>query len=671
MKPSLSAAVPLVLLVLTGSACDSGAPSRGGPTGPGSEDGGGGGADGSRSCIADPPAEPPAQEMLRPFTFQVIGDVHGHAGASANPNIVSALADLRAIDPSASALIVNGDLTEHGYLDEYAGLTRALAGGSAPRLLNMGNHDYHGTNSSATELQRYLDYAGLPAVYYEHAINGVPFFFLAGEHGDQASWGPGSQLAWYAVLSDAQLDWLDRRLAEVATPSRPSFVFLHQGTWDTTNPARLEQILSAHPNVIFFWSHYHRDLHSTAVDGSLFTGARGFTQVHTGSVQYTWDNASPNRRHDDWYQGLEIAVFADRIQIRGRDFAARAWIDQFEFQLDQRPPSRIGEVGLNQDGRLELFAAAPDGKGLRSAQEAPGGAWSGFADHGEIAASAPAVARNRDGRLEVFVVGADRAVWRSAQETPGGDWLPWTSLGGAVTSNIAVAANQDGTLELFARGTDHALWHSWQLAPGGDSWAGWSSLGGIITSDVAAARNADGRLEVFTRAIDNSLVHIWQTAPMGAWSAWSGLGGILVSELAAGHDADGRLEVFGLGTDGALFHIRQLPDGGWSEWTSLGGAFASNPALAASLDGRLELFARGHDGAIYHSWQSAPSSAEWSGWHTTGGELDSDVIIGQNTDGRLELYARGTDGQLQANRQQSPGSCWSGWASLDLPVATF
>lgn len=637
---------------------------------PGGGDDRPGGDDEEVTCAPDEAAAPPTVPMLQPFQFQVIGDPHGHAPGQ-NGNVVRALTDLRSIGPGASALVINGDLTEHGYLNEYDGLGQALAGGSAPRLWNIGNHDYHGTNSSAVEQQRFLDLAGVSSVYYERSINGYPFLFLGGEHGDQASWGPGSTYAWYAVLSDAQLDWLDQRLAELATPARPSFVFLHQGTWDTTNPARLEQILGAHPNVIFFWSHYHRDLHSAPIDGSLFTTARGFRQIHTGSVQYTWDNASPNNRHDDWYQGLQLEVFSDRIQIRGRDFAARSWIPQFEFQLDQRPPSQLGAIGANQDGRLVVLTTGADGKGLRSVQDAPGGTWSSFTDDGRIGAAAPVVARNRDGRLEAFVVGGDGAMWHAVQDRPDGEWSAWASLGGGFTSNVSVGSNLDGTLEVFARGTDHALWHSWQTAPGGDTWSGWSSLGGIITSDVAVIENADGRLEVFTRAVDNSLLHIWQEAPMGAWTGWSGLGGTLVSKLAVGRHSDGRVDVFALGINGDLFHIWQVPGVGWSDWVSLGGGFASHPVVAENGDGRLEVFIRGNDAALYHIAQEAPSSAEWSDWTTMGGSFDSDVIVGRNDDGRLELFVRSVDGLLQTNRQQTAGGCWSGWSSMEVPVASF
>jgi len=42
--------------------------------------------------------------------------------------------------------------------------------------------------------------------------------------------------------------------------------------------------------------------------------------------------------------------------------------------------------------------------------------------------SAPGVGVNPDGRLEVFVVGSDFALWHNWQLTPGGAWSGWAPL---------------------------------------------------------------------------------------------------------------------------------------------------------------------------------------------------------------------------------------------------
>src|SRR5262249_10322807 len=154
---------------------------------------------------------------------------------------------------------------------------------------------------SAVERQRYLNFAGVSETYYERNVAGYPFLILGGENGD----GDPGKPAWTAMLSNAQLDWLDARLAALSSDNQPSFVFLHQPPWNSNAEARLDQIMSRHPNVIFFWSHWHRDLHAGEPPGGLlYNGNHGYLQVHTGAVQYVWEGTTTLRY--DRMDGLQI-----------------------------------------------------------------------------------------------------------------------------------------------------------------------------------------------------------------------------------------------------------------------------------------------------------------------------------------------------------------------------
>jgi hypothetical protein len=634
---------------------------------PGAADGGAGaGDDLLLACMpeADPMFAPPPSRATIPFLFQVVSDVHAHADAASNANIVTALNDLKTVG-SAAALVLNGDLTEHGYATEYSGLTTAISGRTpAVTLLNIGNHEYHGSDSSAVELARYLAYTHLSSVYYDRTVGGYPFIFLGGENGD----GDPGKLAWTAVLSDAQLNWLEQRLAAVADPRRPTFVFLHQGPMDTSNNARLKQILAAHPNVVYFWSHWHRDLHSPQYSSSMFTNADGFRLIHTAAVQYNWDIS--NAMHYDWAQGLQIEVFSDFLRVRGRDFTGHAWVAQFDLLHEWRAPLAIGAVAANSDGRLELAVASDQGDALDAAQATAGGAWPAPASRGFTAAGAPVIAANGDGRLAAFVRGSDGAIHTSVQASPGGAWGDWSSLGGTLNSRASVGRNSDGRLELFARGSDEALWHAWQNTPGG-AWSAWQSLGGQITSDPVVAANSDGRLEVFARGSDGILYHMYQQTS-GGWSAWAGLGGQLASNPAVARNRDGQLEVFALGVNGALAHLSQAASAtGWSAWSDLGGNFASDPAVIARSDGRLDVYLRGSDGAVYHDVQDDGAMSGWAGWKSLGGAVSSTPVVAANGDGRVEVFARDATGVLVHAWQQSSDGCWSPWVSLAQPVAAY
>src|SRR5258705_9149579 len=45
---------------------------------------------------------------------------------------------------------------------------------------------------------------------------------------------------------------------------------------------------------------------------------------------------------------------------------------------------------------------------------------------------------NADGRLELFVLGGDKGAWHKWQSTPNGGWGEWSSLGGTDLQQIAV-----------------------------------------------------------------------------------------------------------------------------------------------------------------------------------------------------------------------------------------
>ncbi len=102
-------------------------------------------------------------------------------------------------------------------------------------------------------------------------------------------------------------------------------------------------------------------------------------------------------------------------------------------------------VGVNADGRLEVFAEAPGASGVELDhiwQTTAGDGWDAWASLGAPPAQflgAPAVARNADGRLEAFVrVGLMSAgsLWHIWQTAPNGGWSDWDNLGGPVGAHL-------------------------------------------------------------------------------------------------------------------------------------------------------------------------------------------------------------------------------------------
>jgi GH25 family lysozyme M1 (1,4-beta-N-acetylmuramidase) len=338
-------------------------------------------------------------------------------------------------------------------------------------------------------------------------------------------------------------------------------------------------------------------------------------------------------------------------------------LDVFNGTLDQlvgtdsaRAQIAPVTVGVNADGRLEVFAAGTDTQVWHSWQVVPGGGWAGFWGLTGSITGAPAVAANADGRLEVFARGGDHRLWHQWQLTPSGAWSGFWPMTGSMTDSPTVAINQDGRLEVFVRGSDGQLWHQWQLTPGG-GWSGFWPMTGSISGTPAVARNADGRLEVFVRGGDGQLWHQWQVVPGGAWSGFWPMTGSITDSPAVASNADGRLEVFVRGGDGQLWHTWQTAPG--AGWSSL--------AVAQTADGRLEVFVRGGDGQLWHQWQRL---FDWSGFEPLTGQITDAPAVSRNADGRLEVFARGADGALWHQWQTTANGGWSGFVSLGFQIAS-
>jgi GH25 family lysozyme M1 (1,4-beta-N-acetylmuramidase) len=333
------------------------------------------------------------------------------------------------------------------------------------------------------------------------------------------------------------------------------------------------------------------------------------------------------------------------------------------FQMSRR-------VAQNADGRMELFARAPDDAVWHDWQNTPNGTWSGWNALGGQTKSNPVVSADADGRLEVFTI-VDGHLYHTFQ-LPGGGWYDgWLDEGdGNLVGEPAAMLNSNGSLEVFARTSAGALEHKWQTSANG-VWSGWASLGGVLHSDPAVGRNGDGRLEVFALGSDDRLYHIWQQTAHGAWSDWGGFGGpALQNRPHVGPNADGRLEVFVTGADDKLHHIVQLASG-WSGFLD-GGSFGvvGEPALARNADGRLEVFVRGLDGALWHLWQTT-ANGNWTGGEAFGGTAPaSDPDAAPNADGRLEVFWRAPGGNVVTIFQEGGGG-WSPVIDFGGNVAAF
>ena len=333
-------------------------------------------------------------------------------------------------------------------------------------------------------------------------------------------------------------------------------------------------------------------------------------------------------------------------------------------------------LGINSDGREEIFIVGKTGALLHSYQNTINGSWSAWISLGGSYAqnSQPKILRNKDGRLEVFAIASNGQLNHASQGTAGnsGSWSAFSAFSSSLSPTVKVGGgtNANGTLDVFVIGTDSALYEMHQTTPGG-SWSSWTNMGGIWSQDdcIANGNDLDGRQEVLLISSTGAVNTFFQTAVNGGWSAATSLGGSFAqsARTALARNSDGRLEAFVIGSGGALYHASQTgPNSSWTGWTSLGGTWESDaqPIAGAEKNGVLEVMVVGGTGNFYHNYQTGGS---WSGWLNIGGSFLQNVrpVLGINQDGRLEAFMTGSAGDLQRNAETSANSStWASWTSI-------
>jgi ligand-binding sensor domain-containing protein/signal transduction histidine kinase len=351
-----------------------------------------------------------------------------------------------------------------------------------------------------------------------------------------------------------------------------------------------------------------------------------------------------------------------------------------------QPDTLVGKpvIGINANGRLEVFSVNAAGELRHRWQKASNGDWSSWSRLGDGCLPGIAIGTNRAGEMFVFAVARDTKALRYVRQkgTNSFEWSNWNTLGGSFRPPVSVGQSLDGRIEVFAvDARSNSVWQRWQTNALTGSWAPrWANLGGNVEPGLALAQNKDGRLELFgVEAESKSLVHCFQKVPNGTngWSEWSSLGGTIQTGFAARPNVRGRMEVFAVNyTNKHAQRICQTAPSAsqqWAEWEDFGGQFEPGLAIGKSADGRLEIIGvDAHDSTLLHRWEILSTGAdEWSEWASLGATAAPFPAVIANEDGDLEVFAQDLANRQTINhrRQISRASDWLDWASLDH--ATF
>ena len=249
--------------------------------------------------------------------------------------------------PDYDAIIVNGDITNTGALEEYekfAELAEAV-GISYPEdfILVIGNHDQYDSTEGRRPVSnlsdRFREQAGISDQvhpYYDRTINGVHLIMMGPDRFPDSGWDKMG-------ISQGEVNWLDELVDADLRNEQLSLVFLHEplymtvrntmpGDWghewslsDEDNEY-LHECVRKHPNIIFFTGHTHAmpDIVQLEADEPLYVG--------TGSVAYCMDDVDDDTTGNADISeygslGWEVTVWTTCIRFRLRDFLKREYSD--------------------------------------------------------------------------------------------------------------------------------------------------------------------------------------------------------------------------------------------------------------------------------------------------------------------------------------------------------
>lgn len=180
------------------------------------------------------------------LTLAHVTDTHLGGPRAAGERNRHVLEHLLAMDPRPDALLLTGDVADHGTAEEYAAARDLWSAWPGPMVFGTGNHDVRDAFADALldgregPLDQVLEVPGARVLMLDSLVAAPP-----GERVDHGELAPES------------LAWLDEQLAASTVPT---FVCLHHppvaigvGLMDPIrlrDPEALERVLAAHPHVV-------------------------------------------------------------------------------------------------------------------------------------------------------------------------------------------------------------------------------------------------------------------------------------------------------------------------------------------------------------------------------------------------------------------------------------
>lgn len=295
--------------------------------------------------------------------FVVLSDTH--VGSSLTDDgakkLEDALADVKEYFPDVKGVMNCGDFSYSGYENEVRTFFEIIENYNSELtfMTALGNHDVRWKSGWDEIYERYMRYnskymGDTEEVYYDKWIDGYHFVIVNTE------W----DLKDRAYFSNAQLEWLDRTMAEGAEDGKPIFVMTHQSLRDTyaisndwdegVQDFKLKEILRKYPQTVMFTGHLHDGL-----------GACEVIETDYGTMVDVPGLRSNDQGDSRGQLGYHVTVHEDKVQLSMRDFANDTWIPEYSYTIDMdpenQPAGKVLDVNFDDEKATDVSGHGNDG----------------------------------------------------------------------------------------------------------------------------------------------------------------------------------------------------------------------------------------------------------------------------------------------------------------------
>ena len=251
------------------------------------------------------------------------------------------------------AVVVAGDITNYAdepSLAKYFDIIKKYS--PAPVITAAGNHDIgHAGDRDVTTISREEarlnfiryrnEYMGIDSDvnYYSTEINGFKFIVIGDEVVDGGHWDAMD-------LTQEQIDFVDRELAEGTKDGKPAFVVCHwpmddingeetiwEGSGIDIEVNDIKSVMEKYDNVFYISGHMHAGIKSKAVE-ELY-GLTNAEQVNGVTYLNLPTYGIINMFGEPWSGiGAQLEVYENEVVFRPRNFITNKWYVNSEYHFE-------------------------------------------------------------------------------------------------------------------------------------------------------------------------------------------------------------------------------------------------------------------------------------------------------------------------------------------------